>query len=241
MRFNRKFVHNFGRYFQKTKTEDLINNKNCSEFEVNNWIISNFIIKKLVPVVGIKPYPLSEQLLMVATLCRFHPTHIFEWGTNIGKSARIFYETSKYFQIHSNIHSIDLPEEVDHIEHPHKKRAKLLKNIHEINLYQGDGLDISLEICEKITHGNILFFLDGDHDYNSVKRELDGILSTIKFPVILVHDTFYQSSNSHYNIGPYLAIKDILNMNKTQIKTLSMNTGLPGMTLLYHEINLKIE
>jgi len=46
-------------------------NLRCSEFEANMWNISNFVIEKLVPVVGTSPYPLNEQMLMVATVCRF--------------------------------------------------------------------------------------------------------------------------------------------------------------------------
>ena len=89
------------------------------KFEVNNWELSSFILKKLVPVVGTHPFPLNELSLMSAAVAWTRPTHIFEWGTHIGKSARIFYETCKYIKITPEIHSIDLPDNIDHVEHPH--------------------------------------------------------------------------------------------------------------------------
>lgn len=236
MRQLEKIISNFR---IKTLIKDPAINTNCTEFEVNNWIISDFIIDKLVPVVATKPYPLSEQMLLVSTICRFKPTHIFEWGTNIGKSARIFYETTKYFKINSEIHSIDLPDDIEHNEHPHRKRGLLVKRINEINLHQGDGLDVSIDIINSLAYyRNPVFFLDGDHSYNSVFREISGILNNVNNPVILVHDTFYQSADSSYNIGPYNAIKSALNEVDPRLRVISMNIGTPGMTLLYHDENL---
>jgi predicted O-methyltransferase YrrM len=93
-------------------------NDYCSEFEVNNWIISDFVVSELTPIVGFHPFPLSELMLMTAATTKFKPTHIFEWGTHIGKSARVFYEISDKFKLKSKIYSIDLPDEKEHNEHP---------------------------------------------------------------------------------------------------------------------------
>lgn len=214
--------------------KDPAKNKNCSEYEVDNWILSKFIIEKLFPIVGIHPFPVNELLLITSSICYFKPSHIFDWGTNVGKSARIFYETSKYFQINAEIHSIDLPEDINHVEHPHGEMGRLVRGISEVKLHFGDGLDTSLEICrsaEKVT--NPLFLLDGDHEYESVYRELEGIINMIDNPVILVHDTFFQSEESGYNIGPYNAVEKIIFENENKFKIVATNTGLPGMTLLY--------
>ncbi|MDQ3112117.1 MAG: hypothetical protein M3R17_19715, partial [Bacteroidota bacterium] len=78
--------------FKKTNFKDPSLNENASEFEVNNWVVSEFVIDKLVPAVGMHPFPINELMLMTASVCRFKPELIFEWGTNIGKSARVFYE-----------------------------------------------------------------------------------------------------------------------------------------------------
>jgi hypothetical protein len=126
--------------------EKAVPNLRASEFEVNNWLVSEFVATKLVPLVGYCPFPLHEQMLMVAAVCRMKPTHIFEWGTHVGNSARIFYETCKAFGLETEIHSIDLPDDQDHVEHPRKKRGYLVRGISEVRLYLGDGLDTSLNI-----------------------------------------------------------------------------------------------
>lgn len=216
------------------KKEDIAVNTNCAEFEVNNWTISCFVIKKLIPVVKFRPFPLSELCLLSSTLCFFKPTHIFEWGTHIGKSARIFYETAKYFNIPVEIHSIDLPDNISHVEHPGCQRGKLVKGLRNVILHQGDGLNKSLEIIKNIASGcRPLFYIDGDHSYESVKRELTGIMVSVPNAIILLHDTFYQSAESNYNIGPFKAVNEALNFPNNQYKKIQLNTGLPGMTLLY--------
>lgn len=211
-------------------------NNDCSEFEVNNWVISEFILNKIISVVGIKPYSINELLLMVASVCRFRPSYIFEWGTHVGKSARIFYEITTYFNIKTIIHSIDLPDNITHIEHPKNQRGKLVKGFDRVILHQGDGLTTAMEICRKNSiKKSVLFFLDGDHSYQSVKRELAGIIKNLPEANILIHDTFYQSSKSGYNIGPFKAVNTILKLSPNNYKKISTKTGLPGMTLLIHQ------
>jgi cephalosporin hydroxylase len=223
--------HGFGRYHM---FPDPTLNGHCTEFEVDKWVISDFIVNRLVPIVGTHPYPLDELLLMAAALCRLKPTHILEWGTHVGKSARIFFETSKAFGIATEIHSIDLPDKTQHPEHPGRKQGMLVKDIHEVRLHQGDGLEESMKIYKQLCNKpQPLFFLDGDHAYASVTRELVEIMTKVPNASILVHDTFYQSAESGYNIGPHRAITDALASTPNPYKEISTNTGLPGMTLLY--------
>ncbi len=219
-------------FLKKINYKDPTVNLHSSEFEVNKWIISEYVANRLMPVAGVHPFPLDELMLMASTVCRFKPELIFEWGTNIGKSARIFYEITHTFKIDCEIHSIDLPDDVFHNEHPQKNRGKMVKGIDAVKLHQADGLTKSLEIYrEKNPKGNILFFVDGDHSYESVKKELEGILKNIPQAVVLLHDTFYQSENSGYNVGPRKAIDETI--NEENYKIISTNCGLPGMTLLY--------
>jgi len=219
----------------KGKIQDPAVNVNCSEFEVNNWIISEFIFQKLVPIVGVTPYPINELALMVSAVCRLKPTHIFEWGTHIGKSARIFYETAKHFGLSPEIHSIDLPDEIDHHEHPREKRGMFVKGIPAVRLYQGDGVKTALEIHRKVSEMcRPLVYIDGDHSYSAVKRELGEIIKNMPNASILLHDTFYQSAESGYKLGPYKAITDTLSNMPHRYKIISTNTGLPGLTLLCH-------
>jgi hypothetical protein len=237
MKFVKELKRKFSQDIFQNYTDSSIN-PNCSQFEVNNWIISDFILNIIVPLVGIRPFPLNEQMLMIGSVCRFKPTHIFEWGTNIGKSARIWYETLQHFKIPCEIHSIDLPEEINHIEHPHEKRGILVKGIPEVHLHEGDGLLTSLDILKTIKDPvRPFFFLDGDHSYESILRELDGITSGCTNPIILIHDTFYQSEESKYNLGPYLAIKNFLS-GENDFVQIRVNTGLPGLTLLFKRSSL---
>jgi cephalosporin hydroxylase len=230
----RRFANGARRFGKFRMFPDPTLNGHFTEFEVDKWVVSDFVANRLIPIVGTHPYPLDELLLMAAALCRLKPTHIFEWGTHVGKSARIFFETSKAFGIATEIHSIDLPDASEHPEHPGHKRGLLVKDIPEVRLHQGDGLEESMKICKQLRDkAQPLFFLDGDHEYASVMRELVEIMTRLPDASILVHDTFYQSAESGYNIGPHRAITDALTSTPNRYKEISTNIGLPGMTLLY--------
>ena len=210
-------------------------NLDCTEFEVNNWTLSEFILERIIPVVSIRPYPLNELLMMTSAMCWLAPTHIFEWGTHLGVSARIFYETGKAFNLKTTIHTIDLPEDVHHVEHPGQEHAYYVRQLPEVKIYRGDGLDTALKLAsEQPLDARLMFFIDGDHSYESVHRELSGIIEHFSRADILLHDTFYQSEASGYNIGPYRAIEDVLSHSATSYRLMRTQGGLPGMTLLYH-------
>jgi len=210
-------------------------NEGSREFEINNWRISRFVCDTLVPVVGVHPFPLNELMLMVAAVCRVQPTHVFEWGTHIGKSARVFYETARTFGLETEVHSIDLPEDVDHVEHPGQNRGQLVKGLQNVHLHEGDGLETALDIYSRLGTGTTspLFFVDGDHAYSSVLRELKGIIANVPGASIVLHDTFNQSEDSGYNTGPHAAICEVLEQNPGLFSILTQNLGLPGMTFLW--------
>lgn len=206
----------------------------CSEFEVDGWSTSLFVIKHLVPHVGVHPFPLQELMLMTGAVCRLQPSLIFEWGTNIGKSARIFHDIAAFYGIPSLVHSVDLPDDTEHIEHPGTGRGAMVIGMKGVELHQGDGLDTSLELWRQAGRPpGPLFFIDGDHSYASVRRELDGILAEIPDARILLHDTFMQSDAANYNIGPREAIEETLAKNPNHYKVVHSGLSLPGMTLLY--------
>ena len=52
-------------------------------------------------------------------------------------------------------------------------------------------------------------------------------------PNVLLHDSFYQSSESKYNVGPHQAIERTLQEHPGRFRRLDSGLGLPGMTLLY--------
>lgn len=211
-------------------------NPDAAEFEVNNWLLSELVLERLVSVVGVHPYPLNELMLMAGAICRFRPTHVFEWGTNVGASARVFYETARRFGIPLEIHSIDLPADVDHVEHPGSHRGRLVRGKPGISLHLGDGIDTALSIYRNLSlESRVLFFVDGDHSYGSVRRELQAIIDAVSHPKVLLHDTFIQSPEAGYNIGPHRAVEDVLASlpKDRRLRRIDTGTGLPGMTLLY--------
>ena len=219
---------------QPLSRESPVKNTGCSEFEVDNWAVSRFVSRKLVPQVGVHPFPLNELMLMVAAVCWLRPPQIFDWGTNVGKSARIFYECTSHYRIDAEIHSTDLPDNVDHLEHPGHKRGKLVRGLPRVHLHLGDGVETSLEVWR--TSGrkpHPLFLIDGDHSYDSVLRELRAITSEAISPGILLHDSFYQSSQSGYNVGPHEAIEHLLREMPGRFRRLESGLGLPGMTFLH--------
>lgn len=213
---------------------DPVRNDGAACLEMDNWILSRFVVERLVPVVGFHPFPLNELMLLAAAVCRVRPTHIFEWGTNIGVSARVFHETCTAFSIGSEIHSIDLPDHERHAEHPGAERGRLVRCIPQVRLHQGDGLEVALSLlAQESSPATPLFFLDGDHSYRSVARELRAIVAKAPAASILVHDTFHQSADSGYNTGPSRAVREVLRETGASFETASQDLGLPGMTFLW--------
>jgi cephalosporin hydroxylase len=200
--------------------------------EADKWILSEFILLKLVPVIGVHPYPLDELLLMCSTLAYFKPDMILEWGTHYGKSARIFYDTAKYLQLGSEIHSIDLPPEAEHVENIHKtsQRGSFVRGL-PVTLHLGDGLTVAQQILRAQKPALPLFFLDGDHSFESVRKEVNVIEEIAPRAVVLAHDTFFQGSESGYNCGPYKALSEFTSQHHLPLQ--STNLGLPGMSLTY--------
>lgn len=212
---------------------DVVRNPTCTEFEVDAWQLSAFVAEKLVPVVGTHPFPLHELMLMSAAVCRVRPAQIFEWGTHVGKSARAFYEIAAHFGVPCAVHSVDLPDDVAHVEHPSGERGRMVRGLESVHLHQGDGVEVSLSVWRDAGRpAPVLFFVDGDHSRQSVYRELSAIVAAVPAPAVLLHDAFYQSEGSGYNVGPHEAIVQVLGEAPGRFRRIDSGLGLPGMTLL---------
>jgi cephalosporin hydroxylase len=198
-------------------------------FQVDNYPISKFLVEELLPIVGHWPYPPPELHLMVSAVCWIRPNLIIEWGTNVGNSARIFWQTVKKFDIPCHIHSIDLPEDVEHPENVKEARGILVRDFPDISLHLGDGLEIALRILRDCPAGSrCLFFVDGDHAYESVTKELDGIMNSAPEAAILLHDTL-----SSLKRWPHEALRDTLKSRPGMYRVVSTDIGLPGMSFIY--------
>ncbi len=212
---------------------DPVRNPGASEFEVDLWTLSDFVLDTIVPAVGVRPYPLNELLLMTAAACCLRPSVVFDWGTHIGVSARIFYECNKAFDLDYEIHSIDLPPDASHVEHPGEEHGRLVRGLDRVHLHRGNGVEVALDVWRKLGQPKRpLFFVDGDHAYESVRDELRRIFSMVPDASVLAHDTFFQSSESNYNVGPARAIDEVVGGFPSRFKVIKSGLGLPGMTLL---------
>ncbi len=102
-----------------------------------------------------------------------------------------------------------------------------------IQLLQGDGLETSLKIIKekKLKNKKNLFFLDGDHKYLTIQNELSKISKATPKASIIIHDTFFQTKESGYNIGPHKAVLKFMKNNQ-KYRQYDTNFGLPGMTTL---------
>jgi hypothetical protein len=212
---------------------DPARNTRASEFEVDLWTLSRFLLEKIVPVVGTHPYPLNELLLMAGAACWLKPSVVFDWGTHIGASARIFYECTETFKLGYEIHSIDLLPAASHVEHPGQEHGRLVRGLGCVHLHRGNGVKVALDQWRKLGRPKRpLFFVDGDHAFESVRDELNEIFSIVSDASALAHDTFFQSAESNYNVGPACAIDEIVGKFPGRFRVVKSGFGLPGMTLL---------
>lgn len=150
----------------------------------------------------------DEVTFMASVLERARPQFIFEWGTNVGASARIFYETIRRLGIECVIHTVELPDERAHEDrdHPGLRIGQCLGEPTSfadgvehylggvVVQHRGDGLVIGWLLYNEFNPSRGLFYLDGDHSYAAVLNELQVI--SIAFPrsVILMHDTRHLES-----------------------------------------------
>jgi hypothetical protein len=212
---------------------DPVRNPQGSEFEVDLWVLSDFVLDTIVPLVGVRPYPLNELLLMTAAACRLRPSIVFDWGTHIGVSARIFRECDKAFNLGYDIHSVDLPSDATHVEHPGQEHGRLVRGLGKVHLHRGNGVKVALELWHRLGQPKRpLFFVDGDHAFESVRDELNEIFSTVSDASALAHDSFFQSADSNYNVGPARAIDEVVRSFPGRFTVIKSGLGLPGMTLL---------
>ena len=152
---------------------------------------------------------------------------VIDIGTHIGKSARIWFELSKHFQTQTAIHTVDICDP-SHPEYPGDRLGEFIRST-PVRQHVGDGYTCACALIGENPTASFLVFLDSDHSYENVRRELE-LVKIIKKGCLLVHDTFYQP-DSHYNHGPYFAILDLLRDCPVK-QVIHLQTGLPGMSYL---------
>jgi len=172
--------------------------------------LGRFVLQRLVPAIGPFPYPPHELMLMCAAVIWLRPQLIVEWGTSVGASARVWWETTQRYGLNAEIHSIDLPPGVGHFEHPGRNRGVLVRGL-SVALHQGDGAEVA---CDLISAGHVedpLVFIDGDHAASAVLLEGSAIWRLRPAASILFHDTFEAPGGPS---GPREALRQLLAMRK---------------------------
>ncbi len=135
---------------------------------------------------GIPGYGEDEIAFMEETILLCPPHLIGDWGTNRGSSARIFYELTAYYHIACEVHTVDLPGVLAPNDHPGHTWGEFIKDTGVI-WHEGDGVTEALLYSVEI--GQPLFFLDGDHSYENVYREIRMIHRVRPEATMLLHDT----------------------------------------------------
>ena len=183
-----------------------------------------------MPLLGTNPFPPNELMLMCAAMLWLRPALVVEWGTNIGKSARVWHETNVRYGLGADVHSIDLPDSISHPEHPGARRGLLVRGL-PVHLHQGDGPELAANLIAELGCKKPLVFIDGDHSEAAVYRDARAALEAAPEASVLFHDTFYQPSSA-YNHGPYFAVQRLLTEMSLGRQVIRCDLGCPGLTLL---------
>jgi hypothetical protein len=181
-----------------------------------------------MPVIGPFPYPPHELMLMGAAAIWLRPRLIIEWGTNVGASARVWWEVAKRYGLDTEIHSIDLPTGADHFEHPGRNRGVLVRGL-GVTLHQGDGVEVACDLISKRHVVAPLIFIEGDHSASAVLREGSEIWHLCPAASILFHDTFESRGSQS---GPREALGQLLAMRQDKPRLYEMQIGPAGMILV---------
>ncbi len=154
-------------------------------------------VLRRVRKLGLPAYGDDEVLFMASAMSRHRPTHVFEWGTNVGASARLFHEAAGVLGFACEVHTTELPDELAHLDrdHPGHRYGQWIDGL-PIVAHRGDGLAESLHARDRIRPERSLFFLDGCHDYLVVLDELETVSAADPDAVILVHDTAWRESGA---------------------------------------------
>lgn len=182
-------------------------------------------VQAMLDLLAIPGYPPEEIGLMVDTVINYRPMYVFEWGTNRGTSARIFYEASRLASIPCEIHTTELPNHVAYLEHPGDESGLFVRNL-PVEQHRGDGLQVTLELMALTDgHHSTVVYIDGDHSPEVVHSELRAIHASRPEAVLLVHDT------GHAESGPREAVERFLSERAGKYGVTQAHTPT-GMTRL---------
>lgn len=216
---------------------ELSKNKNHWCLEANTAELDRFVLEKIIPETGLL-YPFAEISLMALVVNRVRPSHIFEWGTNIGASAKLFHAITEALGMEIPIHTWDLPDGTYHGQHPGQNHGKLARGLSRVHFHREDGLIGALKKLSEERNLSLglkpLFFVDGDHSYQSVIREISGLISVQEEFHLLAHDTFVQKPDAKgQSRESWLGCPTALESFAEEYRWLNVGFGNPGMAYLW--------
>lgn len=174
----------------------------------------------------------DEVCFMAETVERYRPSHVFEWGTNRGSSARIWFECARLLKLDCEVHTIELPIWLAHLspEHPGVDWAEQIRDAPEVQTHRGEGAFVAVSLCLEIEAPRPLFFVDGDHSFEAVRRELAMIGHSAPKAVIVLHDTNHVEGFGP--TGPAAAVNEYLRERSHGID-IEVLASQAGMTRLW--------
>ena len=156
---------------------------------VNKSILSEIVLR-ISRIIGTCPYPLDEQMLMGYAFIRSKPDIVLDCGTNVGKSARFFYEFARQVRHPCEVHTIDLMGPT-HPECPWSSLGRYIRGL-PITQHIGDSYEIGIKLIEAFPARRYLIFIDGDHTYAGVKKDIQLLDRAKPGSAALFHDaTFF--------------------------------------------------
>ncbi len=161
--------------------------------------------------IGLDGYSPSEVSLVFETIDRDQPDFICEWGTNVGQSARMFYEVSRGLGVNCPIHSIEISDDVV------GGRGKFVEGL-PVTLHLGLGLETCLSLYNQSGAKRPLVFLDDNHVYQSVLDQLVVLNREMPEATLLLHDVFTDYGDDGVVLGePGQAVRDWNNRDLYEI------------------------
>ena len=136
--------------------------------------------------IGLVGYSPEELNMILDTMLDQQTDLVVEWGTNIGQSARIFYEAREWLGLPCVIHSVEIQRELGPVWG--YERGHWVKDL-DVRLHIGDGVTRGVDLWHASGAHRPLFFLDDNHAESEVLRQLRMIAVEAPEAVMLIHDT----------------------------------------------------
>ena len=142
-----------------------------------------------VEELGLLGYTPPEVTFLYETMETLRPGIIVEWGTNVGYSARILYEAKVLLGLRTAVHSVDIAREAPILrpEDEGKERGHHVQGLN-VALHVGHGAQEAVSITAMSGRARPLFFVDDNHGYDMLSRDLEMLARDTPLAVLVVHD-----------------------------------------------------